>query len=631
MSGHSSLANGIRGLAVSLALCWGTIGYAEMSRVSANLWSDERASLIQLKSLLAAKPVLDDGQDVRQESILTSRCSHFMVPSEELMKECPRYYYEQVDSSGGPLFIKSVKSYLRKQRVYSLGEDWKNYFFLAATLVRLGEVELAAELISDAKEIHGKKGDGNKWIVQRLTLYRELLQSLKTSQNIASEVSPLRLAMHQFSDDPLTKEIASRMSSISNGESIAANIDTDKLTHQDALRQLNYEKWRVEQEIDEVQVLLANVRDQNLKFDTLARTNLIAERYGVRSQEWDAVVKMASRIGNRAELLARSRAMESFLDSWMSEHLSRKVADLTSGDDLVVRTDLVSQNLIGILKKIANKIRNSSLEASVDERLGVVMERLDAMQSTMHQFVDSVSLDAEVMVLRDLIAASIRCRAAMLRIQARLTSFEETVIKDEESFQQIKALRLDLQKIKRQYVDLAQLVTVRLHADDPISRSRLRRTKRRLKWLNVSAADLELIDSSSKQKIGPHIFNEIRSFMTEIEKKITASQQRKSIESEFFLRRIEPDKREMELLLKDTQDFFEHSEKELNSVVFVVLKKIETVLKSERENYDLLIAQRKLLIQKELSESADKIESEIINLNNIERMQRDNLEWRLSR
>ena len=62
-----------------------------------------------------------------------------------------------------------------------------------------------------------------------------------------------------------------------------------------------------------------------------------------------------------------------------------------------------------------------------------------------------------------------------------------------------------------------------------------------------------------------------------------------------------------------------------------MLRKIETVLISDRERFELAIAQRKSMIQSDLEGAAKSIEAEINKAESVRRIYQQNFEWRLAR
>ena len=597
-------------------------------------WSDERSHLGQLKSLFTFEPNLKNNAAIETSSSSEAICMDPLQLRAKDSSDCPRVYFQKSVSSGVDRLHGQIKSYLRIFHTTEAKNDWRNYFYLASAFVRLGDYETSSEIIDLGIERFVVQLQGNVALEKKFSVFRRLLVELKNTKIHASQStkSPTGVRFEElatrahFSDKALS---LIRELPLKNNSRLVPEDAT--LSHADALRAFTYEKWRIEQELDEIQALRTRLTEPRTYFDAIARTDLLAERLSISSPEWTAIVNMAAKLKSKAELVSKSSGLKDFLDAWVADEVVKRFRNQSENDNFVVRARLITQNLIPLFLKISKKLQSKGRLLNSDARLQAIVDRLTAMQGSMHSFIESVAFDSELGLAKKVLNSFLNVRRSMLEIQARLAALDDQVIDDPEKLQQLRVLDLEHKELKDSYHDLLQKITVHLHAHDPLVRASLRQTSRRVSQLDATLTEIELITRSSPFGAAPFIFNDLRELLNEISLSLNRFKLLKKNESLAFSAKYLPIKEESQVLFSDVDKFFTESGEEINSTVKNMLRKIETVLISDREIFELAIAQRKSMIQSDLEGAAKSIEAEINKAESVRRIYQQNFEWRLAR
>lgn len=622
-------------LAAIFAVSSGAVASSSQESISdAIMWREENSHLNLLRMLLRRSSVTKSNQSPENSSRGGTACTAlFRFRSAEL-SACPQFYYSQSGYNDNPLFLGQLKSYLRRFPMTEEYKDWRNHFLLASAFVRIGEYNSAYAIVELAREKFSEQREGSPQLEQKFRLFKLLLafvtnpreMSVRRLQEFASE--------QKFSPDHadfLSNALQDRIDKLPLRRGAYFIDDHSDLSHKDAVRSFVYEKWRVEQELDEVQALLSRSSSRQVDFDVVARANLLSEQFGVTSPEWLAIVNMAARVKNKSELVSRSSGPTAFLDAWATTHLADKFTKTINSDDAAVRASLVSRHLIPLFVKITKKLQSSDLRLSTDERVQAILQRLRAMQSRMHSVVDSLALDSELAAIQETMSTFMKSRSAMLRIKARIASLEERMPPDAERIQLLKELNIEHRELAEIQKNILQLIALRIHAYDPVVMASLRQTARRLNQLRSTLADLESIGTDVERGGVRPIFGELREFLSEIDSSIRTVEHRRLSESVGFAKISEPLQEKSDQLLADTEKFFLDSGPEINKSVRLILREVERRLYAERERFNFYIAQRKSLIQQDIENAAKQVEAKIKKINNLKRIRQENLEWRLSR
>lgn len=599
--------------------------------VAPSFWSDARAHVFQLSELLSSNLELDSLPKPPQPSSsrLNSLCATQRVPGDVGEKSCAAALYRASMVEDGAITPELLRNALRKLRQQRVSSDWNDSFYLAATLVKENQIELAASYLDETIAAISETQDVSDWMIHRFRVYRWLVSLLAKADAgelpagllVSPDIEPAKLS---------SSAIARRIESLQGGITIGESYDSKAKKHESAIQLLKYEKWRLDQERDEIRAIAARITQSGLSADVIARTNLLAERFDVESAEWRALVQVIARTSSGAELLSRNHDAITKHDVWLLSYLKNRLASPKVPDDTVVRVDLVSRHSVNVLRKVLASIEQENPYSLQKARGQILAERIEALTGEFHQLTESVSYHPRVRIFRGLVETALRCRKSVHQLHARMVALENTVPNDAEKFQQIRTLFTEIGESRQIYFELLQSAARLLHTDDPMVSSRLLAMTKRMSRLVATANDLESFSRTLPRPLPSEVFNEVRALFHKMNVMLSESIERKKSEAEILRKSLLERAEELQSVVRDAQEIVDSSNSKLAAIVIRLLQSIDSDLANQQRRFDFEIASNNAAFADVMLKKKDELESALKEMNEVERLRRENLEWRLA-
>lgn len=619
-------------LLLSLAARSGlTLGSVDQKSVAPSYWSDARAYAFQLSELLSPVPdqaVLSNPSRVGSVDV-EAYCMSRQVAERSGDLSCPAAIYKRAIQADEALSVEFLRNALRNLRQTDATLDWRDRIYFAAALIKEQQIELAASYVDESIAELSKTLNVADWVIQRFRVYRGLISLLEAIRNGEtpnglkefSDVDPAR-----FSSPALDLKLASVRGFLPTDD--GQNNHPEE--HEAAIRLINFEKWRLDQERDEIRAVVTRIRESGLNADVIARTNLLVEKFNANSPQWQALVQVIARTSSDAELFSRNHEFTTKLDVWLLTYIQGLLSSPRVGDDSVVRVDLVSQHFVTALQKVLLAIEQANPTSLETERGRILKERLDSMTGSFHQLAESVTYQPSVRVFRGLVESALRCRETLHRLQARMVAFENTSAKDAELFQQIKTLSVEAIESRKLFFQLLQSAALQLHINNPIVHSSLEVITKRLGRFQATVDDIEIFSQKSRRPLRAEVFNELRALLKKMVAVVKESNERKTSEVVSFRNSLAHQAEEIRRINKDAKNLFDGANSKVGDVVIRVLESIDSNLVEERRRFDFEIAAHRAALADTVAQTKDQLESALKELNDVERLRRENLEWRLA-